>query len=112
MLRDSMDHASDDMQTRMLREQQVEAERVVEALDAALQTDGEQLLSAAERNNIEQIRQHLVEVKAGDDSDAIKSAIKQLEGACADYVARRMNSNIRNAMQGHSVDEYAGKDQE
>lgn len=112
MLRDSMDHASDDMQMRMLREQQVEAERVVEALDAALQTDGEQLLSAAERNNIDRIRQHLVEVKAGDDSDAIKSAIKQLECACADYVARRMNSNIRNAMQGHSVDEYAGKDQE
>lgn len=112
MLRDSMDHASDDMHLRMLREQQVEAERVVEALDAALQTDGEQLLSAAEKNNIEQIRQHLVEVKAGDDSDAIKTAIKQLEGACEDYVARRMNSNIRNAMQGHSVDEYAGKDQE
>ncbi len=112
MLRDSMDHASDDMHLRMLREQQVEAERVVEALDAALQTDGEQLLSAAERSNIDQARQQLVEVSAGDDSDAIKAVIKQLEGACEDYVARRMNSNIRNAMQGHSVDEYAGKDQE
>ncbi|MDA3869090.1 MAG: Fe-S protein assembly chaperone HscA [Gammaproteobacteria bacterium] len=112
MLRDSMDNASDDMHLRMLREQQVEAERVVEALDAALQTDGEQLLSAAERSNIDQARQQLVEVSAGDDSDAIKTAIKQVEGACEDYVARRMNSNIRNAMQGHSVDEYAGKDQE
>ena len=112
MLRDSMDHATDDMHLRMLREQQVEAERVVEALDAALQTDGDELLSESERNNIAEAREQLVEAKTGDDTEAIKQAIKKLEDACADYVARRMNSNIRNAMQGHSVDEYAGNDQE
>lgn len=112
MLRDSMDHATDDMHLRMLREQQVEAERVVEALDAALQTDGDELLSESERNNIAEAREQLVEAKTGDDTEATKQAIKKLEDACADYVARRMNSNIRNAMQGHSVDEYAGNDQE
>ncbi|MDH5612079.1 MAG: Fe-S protein assembly chaperone HscA [Gammaproteobacteria bacterium] len=112
MLRDSMDHASDDMHSRMLREQQVEAERVVEALDAALKKDGDELLSDEERNNIAQARVQLLEAKAGDDAESIKAAIKTLESACADYVARRMNSNIRNAMQGHSINEYAGKDQE
>ena len=112
MLRDSMDHASDDMHSRMLREQQVEAERVVEALDAALQKDGKELLSEEESNIIAQAREELIQAKAGEDGDVIKSAIKNIEAACADYVARRMNSNIRNAMQGHSVEEYAGKDQE
>lgn len=112
MLRDSMDHASDDMRSRMLREQQVEAERVVEALDAALKKDGDKLLSEQEKDNISQARELLIKAKSADDSEIIKAAIKKLEGACADYVARRMNSNIRNAMQGHSVEEYAGKDQE
>jgi len=112
MLRDSMDHASDDMYSRMLREQQVEAERVIEALDAALQKDGKELLSEEESNKIAQAREELIKAKAGDDGEVIKTAIKNIEAACADYVARRMNSNIRNAMQGHSVEEYAGKDQE
>ena len=30
-----------------------------------------------------------------------------MEGSCEDYVARRMNANIKVAMQGHSIDEYA-----
>ncbi|MES0328415.1 MAG: Hsp70 family protein, partial [Gammaproteobacteria bacterium] len=106
------DYASDDMHSRMLREQQVEAERVVEALDAALKKDGDELLSEEEKDNISEARELLVNAKASDDSENIKAAIKKLENACADYVARRMNSNIRNAMQGHSVEEYAGKDQE
>ncbi|MDH3342676.1 MAG: Fe-S protein assembly chaperone HscA, partial [Gammaproteobacteria bacterium] len=112
MLRDSMDHASDDMHSRMLREQQVEADRVVEALDSALQSDGDELLSVDEKENILQARSQLIEARSADNSENIKVAIKQVEDACADYVARRMNSNIRNAMQGHSVEEYAGNDKE
>jgi len=112
MLRDSMDYAEDDMHSRMLREQKVEADRVIEALDAALKADGDELLSEDEKANIAQARGQLIEAKAGDDSEIIKAAIKQVEDACADYVARRMNSNIRNAMQGHSVDDYASNEQE
>ena len=112
MLRDSMDYAEDDMNSRMLREQQVEADRVVEALDAALKADGDELLSEDEKANIDQARSQLIEAKAGDDSEIIKTAIKQVEDACADYVARRMNSNIRNAMQGHSIEDYASNEQE
>ena len=112
MLRDSMDYAEDDMNSRMLREQQVEADRVVEALDAALKADGDELLSEDEKTNIAQARSQLIEAKTGDDSEIIKTAIKQVEDACADYVARRMNSNIRNAMQGHSIEDYASNEQE
>ena len=49
MLRDSMSYAREDMEARRLREQQVEADRSIEALEAALQNDGDTLLTAGER---------------------------------------------------------------
>ena len=107
MLRESIDFAEDDMHLRSLREQQVEAERVIEALDAALAVDAEQLLSQEEKSNIMVARQALVDVKDQNDKEQIKQSIKQLEVVCDEYVARRMNSNIKNAMQGHSIEEYA-----
>ena len=107
MLRDSIDYAEEDMQARSLREQQVEAVRVLEALDSALAVDADELLSADEKNQILSARQKLDAVKTTSDIEQIKQAIKTLETTCEDYVARRMNSNIKTAMQGHSIDEYA-----
>ena len=107
MLRESIEHAEDDMHLRSLREQQVEAERVLEALDAALAVDGDQLLSAQEKDKILVARQDLLDMKSGSDKERIKQLIKELEVTCEDYVARRMNSNIKGAMQGHSIEEYA-----
>ena len=107
MLRESIDHAEDDMHVRSLREQQVEAERVLEALDSALAVDADQLLSGQEKSEIMSARQALFDVKSNSDIDEIKQNIKKLEAVCENYVARRMNSNIKIAMQGHSVDEYA-----
>jgi molecular chaperone HscA len=107
MLRESIEHAEDDMHLRSLREQQVEAERVLEALDAALAVDGDQLLSAQEKDRILAARQDLLDMKSDSDKERIKQAIKKLEASCEDYVARRMNSNIKVAMQGHSIEEYA-----
>jgi molecular chaperone HscA len=112
MLRDSMDYAEADMNARSLREQQVEADRVVEALVSALNTDGDQLLSEEERKMIDASMQALIEARAGEESEAIKVAIEALEKTCSGYVERRMNTNIQKAMQGHSVDEYASQDQE
>jgi molecular chaperone HscA len=111
MLRDSMDYAEKDMQSRSIREQQVEADRVIEALDSALESDGKELLSEEEYKTIEQAKSELITARAGNESEKIKLAIKSLEEKCADYVARRMNTNINRAMQGHSVDEYASHDQ-
>ena len=62
MLRDSMDHARDDMVARQLREEQVEAERVIEALLAALAADGEALLSGDERTQLESLLRRLYHI--------------------------------------------------
>ena len=107
MLRDSIEYAEDDMNARSLREQQVEAERVLEALDSALAVDADQLLTTEEKSQIMSARQALAEVKVTSDIEKIEQAIKTLEATCEDYVARRMNSNIKTAMQGHSIEEYA-----
>ena len=109
MLRSSMEHAEEDMQARTLREVQVEAERVVEALDSAIKADGE-LLTEDELKSISARRDQLVVAKAGDDPALIKQAISELEKACEDFVARRMNTSLRKAMKGHSSGEYATED--
>ncbi|WP_018936601.1 Fe-S protein assembly chaperone HscA [Thioalkalivibrio sp. ALJ24] len=107
MLRDSASAARDDMEARRLREEQVEADRVLEALNAALETDGDRYLDADERANIEAARDALAEERGrGEDPDAIEAARKRVEQASEAFVARRMNDSIRRALAGHNVSEY------
>jgi len=108
MLRDSQSHARDDVDARRLRELQVEADRNREALDAALLQDGNQLLSAAERQCIGEALAGLAKACNGTDPDAIKQALAVLEQATADFAARRMDASIRTALSGHRLDEFAG----
>ena len=107
MLRDSLTHSQEDLEARRLREQQVEGQRTIEALLAALAKDGESLLSAEERQPIEAGLTALRVQVAGSDAQAIKAAIEALEQACALYVERRMNLSIQHAMAGHKVEEFA-----
>ena len=106
MLRDSMDFAAADRDARRLREEQVEADRVLEALHAALAADGDDLLDEAERSVINAAAAALEEQRQGDDYRTIKQAIETVEKASSAYVERRMNSSIRKAMAGHKVDEF------
>jgi molecular chaperone HscA len=106
MLRDSMDYAEDDRDARRLREEQVEADRVLEALQAALAADGDELLSTAERAVIDAAARELETARAGDDYRIIKAAIAAVEQASSTYVERRMNTSIARAMAGHAVDEF------
>jgi molecular chaperone HscA len=106
MLRDSIEHAGDDKRLRSLREQQVEADRTIEALEAALAQDGERLLDEDERKQVERALGALKAVVRADEEKVIKDAIQQLEVACGFYVERRMNQSIQQAMSGHKVDEF------
>jgi len=106
MLRSSMEHAEEDVRFRQLREQQVEAERVIEALTAALAKDGDQLLNDQERQLIDAALLQLQQFAAGDDAQAIEEGVKSLEQSCDFYVERRMNSSIHDAMTGHNIHEF------
>jgi molecular chaperone HscA len=106
MLTESIAHAADDRDARRLREEQVEADRVLEALRAALATDGDELLDADERAAIDAAAAALAAARDGSDYRAIRQAIEAVEQAGSAYVERRMNNSIRAAMAGHSVDDF------
>lgn len=104
MIKDSMSFAEQDVKARMLAEQKVEAARVLESLTGALTADAA-LLSAAERQCIDDAAAHLNAVAQGDDVDAIEQAIKNVDKQTQEFAARRMDQSVRRALKGHSVDE-------
>ena len=107
MLRDSIQHAREDESARALREAQVDAGRLREAVEAALRADGETLLSAGERASIDQAVNHLRDVARGGDRAAIRRAREALEAASRDFAQRRMDRSIREALTGQRLDEVA-----
>lgn len=106
MLRASIEHANEDVIKRRVREEQVEAARVLEALDAALALDGERLLSLDERSEILAARNKLETCQMDDDPDVIRNAIENLESVSRGFVAKRMDVAIQTAMSGHRLDEF------
>jgi len=105
MLKDSIAYAKDDVETRNLREQQVEADRVMDALQVALQEDGD-LLTEEEVKTVEKALLALHKVRDGDEHHQIKKAIDVLNDATTEFAARRMNKSIKQALAGHQVDEF------
>lgn len=107
MLKESFAYAKEDMFERALREQKVEAERVIEALVGALAKDGARLLDPAEFEQITIGLEQLRQAHNGSDSDAIRQAIDELAALSEQFAARRMDDAIRSALTGRSVDEVA-----
>jgi molecular chaperone HscA len=103
MLRSSMEHAADDAGARMLAEARVDAERLVDALTMALEADGS-LLTEDERDRLESAMDKMHTVVAGGQTEAIRLETKALSEASDEFAARRMNREIRRALQGQSVD--------
>jgi molecular chaperone HscA len=102
MLSDGMSKADIDAQMRMLREQQVDAQQLIESVTAALALDAD-LLSAAEHTRIAQQLQMTTEIAAGDELEAIRDAVKALSAVTDDFAARRMDRSIRAALMGRSL---------
>jgi len=107
MLRDSIAHAAEDMEARNLHEKQVDARRLVENVRSALASDGEELLSESERREIENLVAALETVGEGSDIDAIKKAIDALDAGTQTFAARRMNSGVKKALSGHTLEEIS-----
>lgn len=105
MIQDSFSHAQDDIELRALREQQVDADRLIEALQSALAADGERLLNADDRAILLQGIELLRRVRQGSDTAAIAQGIEVLSLASDEFASRRMDDGIRRALSGHSVNE-------
>ena len=105
MLRDSIQHAGGDMQARALREQQVDAQRLLEAVQSALDADGEVLLDAQERIAIDSAMDDLRSLAAGSDTAAIEMQSKRLSQITDAFAARRMDATVRAALSGRRLNE-------
>ncbi|WP_105258197.1 Fe-S protein assembly chaperone HscA [Pseudoalteromonas sp. T1lg88] len=105
MLKSSMSNAKEDMQARMLKEQQVEVLRVHEALEASLATDSHLL----DEQELATLREAMAEMQAISASTTepqkIKDAIEKVDAASSEFAARRMDASIKKALKGQSVDE-------
>jgi len=105
MLQASFSHAGDDKQLRNLREAQVDAQRLLEAVTAALRKDGAQFLSTPEQQDIERHIQALQAALEGSDVVAIKQAADALNQATKTFASRRMDASVQRALAGHTLKE-------
>ncbi|CAI3787131.1 Chaperone protein HscA [Pseudomonas sp. MM227] len=105
MLTDSFQYAGDDKVARQLREHQVDGERLLEAVQAALDADGERLLDDEERMVIGLQMDELRARVKGDDGPAIEQQTKLLSQVTDAFAARRMNNAVKDALSGRNLNE-------
>ena len=109
MLQDSYTSADVDMVARALREEQVEAERILLATQSALDEDGG-LLDADERVAVDglmqKVRDAIAQSQSGAiDHQALKLAIELLADGTEEFASRRMDRSVRTALTGKSLDQ-------
>ena len=104
MIHASHQEAEHDRDLRKLKENQVDALRIIEAIDAALAADSD-LLNQPE---LEQLQEGLASLKASldsDDAELIRERTEQLNEISTTFAARRMDSQIKNAFTGKTLEE-------
>lgn len=104
MLRESIEHAREDMERRLLVEAKVEARRGIGAVRSALAADAD-LLSREELAEIEAAIARVETALSGHDRDAVNAAAAELEKITRPFAERRMDRGIRAALAGHRIDE-------
>jgi len=105
MLEDSFRKADVDRHARALREQLVEAQRLLEAVEAALEADGERLLAAEERAAIEAQMEELRTLLDSQDVSAIERQTKRLSQITDAFAARRLDSTVKAALAGRRLND-------
>lgn len=105
MLKASYEHAAEDMEARALREQQVDADRLLESLVSALKENGDELLSVEERTRLLSEMEALAKARNVSDAKQLKQSIKKLSQNSEFFAARRMDQAISRALTGHTIDE-------
>jgi len=106
MLQESYSNAQDDREARSLREQQVEADRLISALRSAIAEDGSRLLSEQEAKDLLAEIEVLENLTKGESAGAIEAGVEHLAQVSDFFASRRMDSSIQSALQGQSVDYF------
>ena len=104
MLQASYTYAKEDMQMRALQEAKVDAQRLLDATQTALDENGMDLLGADEQQAIAAAMQTLTALLEGVDHRAIKDAAEVLNEVTRDFAARRMDASVKQALAGQRFD--------
>ena len=102
MLRESFEHANEDVHARALAEYRVEGRRLVEATRSALDAD-KALLNEDELKVIVDAIVRLESLLPGMDHRAIKQGTDALNRATDEFAARRMDAGIKRALAGRQI---------
>jgi molecular chaperone HscA len=107
MLQESFAYAVEDKEARSLREQKVEAERLLETLSAALDIDGDTLLTEIEHQRLQTYIEQVRNAYNDEDVTTLTEAIDVLNKEAEVFASRRMDATIKKALSGHSIDDIA-----
>jgi molecular chaperone HscA len=120
MLRSAIDCAESDAAARMLREAEVEARSLLDAVDSALSAD-ESLLMPREQFRILCALQDVADlleqcatsegvnpIEQKDLREGLRQATQALNEATTDFAARRMDARVREAFSGRSIEQIGG----
>lgn len=105
MLEDSFRSAGSDKQARALREHQVDAQRLLEAVEAAVAADGDRLLDDEERVAIEAQMAELRALLDSQDAAAIEQQTRRLTQITDAFAARRLDSTVKAALAGRRLND-------
>ena len=103
MLEQAVAHSREDMQQRAVREALLDLEQLLEAISAALEQDGD-LLSAQERQALDNEVTQARKVCASQDREALLAASERLGGLADPFAERRMNRAVSQALTGQSIE--------
>ncbi len=104
MLKSSFDAAEQDKHARALREAVVDGERLLEAIQAALNQDSD-LLSEVELSEIHVQMKTLRELLSSDKKDSINAAVESLNLATERFAAKRMDASVKQVLAGQDLNQ-------
>ncbi len=105
MLKDSYSNAKLDMDERALREEQVEAQRMILALRAALDQDGSKYLGQEEQQALVKQMSALEGVLESSSAAELRELIDILNKTSEQFAARRMDDKVRKSFGGKNIQE-------
>jgi molecular chaperone HscA len=112
MLKESFSAARTDMDQRALRELQVDADRLIESTQSALNQDGDLLEEAARVAIVQQMKRlkALLRDSGGEDHRiALKEETGRLARLTDPFAALRMDRAIQRALSGKSISELTAE---
>lgn len=106
MLQESFASANQDMQIRALKEEQVEAERILLATQSAIEHDTA-LLTQPELEAIQSLMDKVREAMHSEDHGDLKASVSALADGTEEFAARRMDQSVRSALAGKKLSSFS-----